>query len=228
MTFVYYLLFSLVVFLSALIGYKKFRSTTLYALAIGGVVNANFFHGGNYPIMCFGLPFGIDSIIYTLFVFCVIVMFVKVGKKSAYTLAFSSIIAIMFSALMQFFATLLSGVGMETLWPTFLTFCVSSVASVIAMIAVLEILSLLKNKTNSYVLLILGVVIATAINSPIYYSLAVLLNGTPANLWVLIATSVIGKIIALLCGLLTMFVINKIDNTKKQENEEEQAESQAE
>ena len=49
MNFVWFLIFGLIVFLMSLICYESFRSTTLYALAIGGAVNANFFHAGNYP-----------------------------------------------------------------------------------------------------------------------------------------------------------------------------------
>jgi len=119
MNFVLFIIFSLTVFLISLVGYKNFRSTTLYALAIGGVVNANFFHSVNYPINCFGLPFGIDSVIYTLFIFCVVVMYIKEGKKEAYTLAISSIIAIMFSALMQLIAQLLSKGSTLIVWKSF-------------------------------------------------------------------------------------------------------------
>ena len=70
MNLLYFILFGLFIFLCSLIGGKKYRSTTLYALAIGGAVNANFFHAGFYPIDIFGLSFGIDSIIYSLFIFC--------------------------------------------------------------------------------------------------------------------------------------------------------------
>jgi len=211
MNFFYFTIFSILVFLSSLIGYKKFRNTTLYALAIGGVVNANFFHAGNYPINCFGLPFGIDSIIYVLFIFCVVVMYLKEGKKSAYTLAFSSIIAIMFSALMQLVAELLSKGSSIHVWFNFLTFTISSIASVIAIISMLEILSKLIKIKNSYLILIIGIVISTLLNTLIYYPLTVLIYGTPANILILVLTSFIGKTIALICGILTLAIFNKID-----------------
>ena len=99
MNFIFFVILGISLFLLSMVGYKKFRTTTLYALAIGGAVNANFFHAGNYPINCFGLPFGLDSIIYSLFTFCVIIMFFKSNKKDAYILTLSSIIAIIFSYL---------------------------------------------------------------------------------------------------------------------------------
>ena len=211
MNFVFFVIFSLAVFLASLICYKKYRSTTLYALAIGGVVNANFFHAGNYPINCFNLPFGIDSIIYTLFVFCVVVMFIKDGKKQAYLLAFSSIIAIMFSATMQLISDLLSFGSSADVWTTFLTFCISSIASVISIVVMIEILNKLKPKTNSYVLLIVGIAVVAILDTIIYYPLATLINGVPENIFILLLTSILGKLIALGCGMLSLFFMNIIE-----------------
>ena len=118
MNFIYFLLFSAIIFLLSLVCYEKFRSTTLYALSIGGAVNANFFHAGNYPIMCFGLPFGLDSIIYSVFGYCVILMFLKVSKREAYILTISSVIAIMFSAVMQLVADLFTIGSCFAVWKT--------------------------------------------------------------------------------------------------------------
>lgn len=200
--------------MTILIGYKKFRSTTLYALAIGGVVNANFFHAGNYPIDCFGLPFGIDSIIYTLFAFCVILMFFNEGKGSAYLLAFSSIIAIFFSALMQLIADLLSQGSSMAVWNTFFTFCVSILASIIGVIVMLEILDKIKGKFNQYILCLFGILIISIINTGIYSPLTTLINGTPANIGTLLLTSIIGKLFALIISLFVLWIINKINKPK--------------
>lgn len=217
MNLIYFIVFSLLVFLSAILGGKKYRTTTLYALAIGGVVNANFFHAGNYPIMIFNFPFGIDSIIYTLFIFCVIIMFIQEGKDKAYLLSFSSIVAIMFSALMQLIAELLSKGSSITTWNTFLTFLASSIASVIAIVIMLEILDKIRIKSkNNYLLMFIGIILATVINTCIYFPASTLINGTPANILILIATSFIGKLIALLSALFTLFLINLYD--KKVEN----------
>lgn len=211
MNFIYFIVFSLIVFLSLLLGGKKFRSTALYALAIGGVVNANFFHAEAFPIECFELPFGIDSIIYTLFIFCVIVMQLKQDYKSAYLLAFSSIIAIMFSAIMQLVAELFIVGSSIVVWNTFLTFIISSISSVITVIAMIEILKKLKGKCSDYVLIIIGITIATVINTGIYFPVITLLMGTPNNILSLTLASFIGKMIAMLCALLTYFLINLYD-----------------
>lgn len=208
---IYFLIFSICVFLCALVGGKRYRSTTLYALAIGGVVNANFFHAGNYPINCFGLPFSIDSVIYTLFIFCIVVMFIKEGKCQAYLLAISSIVAIMFSAVMQLVSDVLSKGSSIEVWLTFLTFTISALASIVAIIAMLELLEKLKTKINQYGLLVIGILVATIIDTLIYFPASLLFNGMPTNIGLMLLTSFIGKILAILCSILTLKLINKYD-----------------
>ena len=221
MNLIYFLLFSIIIFLLSLVCYEKFRSTTLYALSIGGAVNANFFHAGNYPIMCFGLPFGIDSIIYSVFAYCVILMFLKLNKREAYILTFSSVIAIMFSALMQLVADLFTISSCFSVWKTFLNFFVSSVASLIAVWIMLEILNRLKKKNiNDYVLLIVGMLIVSLVNSLIYYSIATWINGTPENIFTLLLTSFIGKTIALACSIGALYLTNKIENVIARKEQE--------
>lgn len=221
MNLIYFLLFSIIIFLLSLVCYEKFRSTTLYALSIGGAVNANFFHAGNYPIMCFGLPFGIDSIIYSVFAYCVILMFLKLNKREAYILTFSSVIAIMFSALMQLVADLFTIGSCFLVWKTFLNFFVSSIASLIAVWIMLEVLNRLKKKNiNDYVLLIVGMLIVSLVNSLIYYSIVTWINGTPENILTLLLTSFIGKVIALACSIGALYLTNKIEKVIARKEQE--------
>ena len=226
MNFIYFLSFSAVIFLLSLVCYEKFKTTTLYALSIGGAVNANFFHAGNYPIMCFGLPFGIDSIIYSVFAYCVILMFLKVSKRDAYILTFSSIIAIMFSACMQLVAELFTIGSCFAVWKTFLNFTVSSAASLIAVWVALEIMNILKQKnTNEYILLISGMLLISSINSLIYYSIVTWINGAPENILSLLLTSFTGKMIALICSIGALFLTNKIEKVIQKHSQKNQTQN---
>ena len=209
--FILFLLFGLAVFLLSLVGCEKYRSTALYALAIGGIVNANFFNANTYPIYCFGLPFGIDSIIYSLFAFCTIVMLLKENKKASYLLAFSSIIAIMFSALMQLFADLLSNGNSKSAWFGFLVFCVSALASIIAVVVAVEFINSLKNRLNQYLCMALGILIISLLNSGIYFPLEAIINGASQNMGELLLTSFIGKLIALLYSVLMLYLMSLIE-----------------
>ena len=226
MNFIYFLVFSAVIFSLSLVCYEKFKTTTLYALSIGGAVNANFFHAGNYPIMCFGLPFGIDSIIYSVFAYCVILMFLKVSRRDAYILTFSSIIAIMFSACMQLVAELFTIGSCFAVWKTFLNFTVSSAASLIAVWGALEIMNILKQKnTNEYILLIFGMLLISTINSLIYYSIVTWINGVPENILSLLLTSFTGKMIALICSIGALFLTNKIEKVIQKHSQKNQVQN---
>ncbi|MBQ3547661.1 MAG: hypothetical protein IJA44_04220 [Clostridia bacterium] len=213
LNFVLFLLFGLGIFSLSLIGYKNYRSTTLYALAIGGVVNANFFHASAYPINCFGLPFGIDSIIYTLFAFCTLVMLLKENKKSAYLLAFSSIIAILFSAAMQLFADLFSQGNSKTAWMTFISFCISIVASIVAVLGTVEVVDRLKTRLNQYLCMAVGIIIIMLLNSGIYYPLSIIVNGVTDNIGELLITSFVGRLIAVLYSILMLYFMNLIEKS---------------
>ena len=214
MNFVLFLLFGAGVFSLALIGHKKYHNTTLYALAIGGVVNANYFHSGNYPIYCFGLPFGIDSLIYTLFVFCVMTMLLRESKKSAYLLAISSIIAILFSALMELSARVLAGEAFLPSLKIFDSFMISAFSSSVAVIVAVEVVDRLKKQCGPYVCMAVGVAIITVINSGIYYPVTALINGATEAIWIYILTSFAGKGIALVYSLVTLKILNMLKSKK--------------
>lgn len=215
LTFLLFAAFSIGVFLLSLVGYNKYRSTTLYALAIGGVVNAGFFHAGAYPIECFHLPFGIDSIIYTLFAYCVIVMWIKDSKQSAYLLAFSSIIAILFSATMQLVADLFSNGSSWLTWSDFLFFVSSALSSAIAVIAAVEILEACKRKLSPYAALLLGISIISVLYGCIHYPVSILLNELPQDLWALLLAALIGRIVAILSALFAFFCIDRYEQKQK-------------
>ena len=215
--FILFLLFGITVFSLSLVGYKKFKATALYALAIGGVVNANFFHAGAYPVDCFGLPFGIDSLIYTLFAFCVMVTLLHETKKSAYLLAASSIIAILFSACMQLVAELFTLGSTSEVWKTFATFLISAGASVIAVIVAVEIIDRLQGKCNVYLRMMIGIVMITVLNSCIYCPLTMLINTLPDQIWLYLAASFIGKLIALGYSVLTLFFMEQKEKRLKKE-----------
>lgn len=214
MNLLYLSIFGLLLYSAVLIGGKKFRTTCLYALAIGGAVNANYFHAGNYPIDVLGYSFGIDSIIYNLFVFCVIIMLFQYGKKQAYTLSFSSIIAVMFAALYQFLADIFSNGYNLQAWRGFIDFTCSSIASVIVVFALIETIELLRNKTklkNQYILLVVGMLIGTMINTPIYYTFQSLVNGRIENITELVITSYLGKAMTIIFALIGLYFLNAYD-----------------
>ena len=211
LNFIWFILFGIFVFSLTIIGYKKYHSTTLYALAIGGVVNANFFHAEYYPIYCFDLPFGIDSIIYTLFSFCVCYMYIKKGKKEGYTLTISSVVAIIISSIFQFMANLLSIGFSMSIVNDFLSLTVSAISSLIAAFLAIYLIDKLKNKYNEYILLSLGIIIISVVNSSIYYPLSQIIYGATSGVNEYLLASYIGKIISIGFSVISLFILNKLE-----------------
>lgn len=209
--FIYLLIFGLLIFTLSLIGYKKFHSTTLYALAIGAVVNANFFHAGFYPIDCFGLPFGIDSIIYTLFSFCIFVMYMRKGKKEALILSISSVIAIMISASFQLIATFLSKGSSYPMWQDFMSLFISSVSSLLGAFVGILFIDKFINRFNKYLLLVIFIVLISIINSGIFYPLSLIIYEVPENIFNSLLASLIGKIISICYCVLMYYLMNRIE-----------------
>lgn len=209
MKFILLLIFSFLLFLLTIIGFKKYKVTTLYALAIGGIVNANFFQAFKYPIECFRLPFGIDSIIYVLFIFCAFLMFYKSNKKDAYFLSLSSVLAIIISATFQFLADLFAtGYSLDVL-KVYLTFLSSALASSIMVIIVFECGNKIKDKINKYIFMLIflltAFIIYNAINIPLY----ILINGNIKNATNILLTTCFGGLIGIVSSYLPFYLINK-------------------
>ena len=212
MEWLYFLIFSVVMFLLPLIGYRKYSGVTLYALAIGGVVNANYYHAMVFEINIFGLPFGIDSVIYTLFIFCVVVWYIIEGLKGAISITISSVAAIIIAAVIQLSGDLISDGSSVAEWQTFGIFMITSVAIVVAIAVMLYVFEKIKGKVNHYVLLIIGIIIASLLNTAIYYPFMILITGHNSNdILPLLNASYLGKSLSLIISLGTLYIMKCID-----------------
>lgn len=219
MNALYFIIFGIAMFLLPLIAYKKHRAVVIYALAIGGVVNANFYHSGVHPIDILGLTFGIDSVVYTLFVFCVILWYIQQGEGAAISITVSSIAAIVIAAVLQLSADLMSDGSSATEWKTFATFMLSSLASVAGVAAMLLVFRFIRGKVSDYVLMAVGIAIVSFVNSNIYYPLAFVINGWEGSIWQTLTPSYIGKALSLVLSLGTLFIMKKLDGVGKAQDQ---------
>lgn len=210
MNLIFFLLFGVAIFALSLVGYGNYRSTTLYALAIGGVVNANYFYASAYPVCIFGLPFGIDSLIYTLFAFCVMTMLLQKGRREAYLLALSSIVAILFSACMELVARLFNEGSTPAVWRSFAVFFISAFASAVAVIAAVEVVNRVKKKHNPYLCMALGIGMIILLDSNIYYPLTALVSQIK-TVWLYVGTSLMGKAVGMLLALGAFAIMCRMD-----------------
>ena len=86
---------------------------TLIGVAIGCAVNANLFTPLNYPVVVGELTFSIESILYTLFMYTVVIRILDYSYDDAKKLALTSVAAIIISAIIELVA-LLAKDGFQT------------------------------------------------------------------------------------------------------------------
>ena len=221
MNLLFLIIFAVCVFAGVLVGYKKYFSTTLYALAIGGIVNANFFTSYFYPIDVFGLDFGIDAIIYSLFIFCVLLMYTRCGKKQAHLLCVSSVIAIVIAAIFEMFAKIFSGATEAATFIRFVTLLFSAVTTLISMCGCVELFAFIerKRKINEYIVIGGGMLINNIVSTGLYLgSVALISDLSQYDIPGLLLTNMYGKLISIGAALLILLIIRLIDKQIAKKN----------
>ena len=179
----------------------------LFTIAIGFAVNANIYNGITTPVMLGNLVFSIDSILYTGFMFAVIVCAKEYGSIKAKVLTSSTIAAILVSAFIEFFAKV-SSFGYETAFlSSLMGYIYSSIGTFLGVWAMLYIFDKLEAKNvNVYINFIICIIISSLINSAIYYGLTGITIGAIDNIIYILLGSYIGKIFSLLLGMGSYYI----------------------
>ncbi|MGN1227283.1 MAG: hypothetical protein ACI4TX_01425 [Christensenellales bacterium] len=203
-----------------LIALKLFGSNALYVMAIGCAIAGNVYNIDTLSMNLWGMVFGIDSIAYTVFIFCVFLMQWKYGKKDAFTLTYCTIGSICLTGLFRFVADWISvGIDTHIIWG-FLSYLVSAFATFIAILVCSAIYERLKIKLKSVINLILYVIIGNFINSFVYFGLMALFTLTiSTNLTATLFGSYIGKTIALVICLIAFIIYEKKFSEKEVKGE---------
>ena len=178
----------------------------LFTIAIGFAVNANIFNSMSVPINFAGMTFAIDSILYTGFMFAVIVCAKGYGIRKAKILSSATIAAILLSAGIEFFAKMSAfGYSFEYM-SSFLGYIFSAIGTFLGIWLMLFIFEKLEaKKVNVYLNFVICILIASIVNSTIYYAGVIIVNGNITNLWSIIAGSYLGKLFCILLCLLSYF-----------------------
>jgi hypothetical protein len=159
---IYYSLFLILIFFASLIWYKKCLSISLYALAIGGVVGS-LYYGSSKPIDIFGLNFNLASIIFTLYLFSLMMMFICFSRYNALSLMISSLIAMLLSIIIDSTAVFLSnGVSVE-FWKEIHRLVTMFTSTLISSLVMIYFVNFLKKRfnINDYLSLIIGMLIGS-------------------------------------------------------------------
>lgn len=183
-------------------------SFIMIAFAIGCAVNANIFTAHTSPIIAGPIIFGIDSILMTMFLHLVTVKYIHYPLKEFKLFVASSIVAIMLSAIIEFVATIIyAGYSLDAL-KALGNYFISCVATLFGIAISVPVVKLMKNKRISqYVIFPIGILIASVVNTIIYYALSALVLGSSFdNFGAIIAGSYIGKVFCILLGLLCYYI----------------------
>lgn len=212
-----------------------YDGTALISVAIGAAINANIFNAGNMPIEVGWLIMGIDSMLYTIFMFTVIYKAHDYDIPSAKSMSVATIVAILVSAMIEMLAKWsYYGYLDWAMGQAILRYVFSCVSTFVGIWVMLWVYSKFKAKNmNVYVNFALCVLIASLFNSLVYYGLVALMTQQiPEGFARMLVGSYVGKIGCVVLGDLIYFinsnfwkprqlVINFTDNSVQVEKEAE-------
>jgi len=165
------LVFALIVF--AIITFtRRFNdSFILIAFAIGLAVNANYYHSGNYPVQVGSMIISIDAILYSAFMYTIVVKYIHYPKKEGHNVVWATLAAIIIAAIIECVAR--SSVKDKTplqVIEIFGNYFFSALGTFIACLSVSKLVEVFEDKHISrYVTILVGMIIGSLINTVIFF-----------------------------------------------------------
>lgn len=179
----------------------------LFTFAIGFAVNANIYNSVSSPVEFYKLIFAIDSILYTGFAFTVIICAKEYGLKKAKILTLSAIAAVILSAIIELFASISSFGFDSNYFKTFFGYMASAIGTFVGFYFMIYIFDkFMKKNINIYLSMFICVLIASIINSTIYYSYSLIVYQDLTNFLFILLGSYLGKIFAINLGMLSYYI----------------------
>lgn len=220
MDFLFLVLTAVLVFVILIVSNRFWGKDALFVVGIGCAIGSNIYNVGDYGIVIGNLVFGIDSVIYTVFVFVVLLCLKNYDEKSAFTLLYSAMGSIMLSALLVFIASWASaGFASNLIWG-FVSYLISVIATFVALFTTIKLFKYFESKNlNVYLNFLINVLIASVINSLIYFGIVAIITGFQENFWGQLGASYLGKLMSTAFSLLTYFICTKLPYKKIDEND---------
>lgn len=184
---------------------------TLLAVAIGCAVNANIFTPLNSGVAVGPFIFSIEAILYTLFMYTIVIRILDYGYKAAKTMTLTSVAAIIISAIIEFVALVsYEGFAVSTL-KTFSFYFLSSLGTIAGVwIMILLTIQLRKKNVNSYVIIPIAIITSGLIHSIIYYGgMALIEWDINDNAVAMILGAIIGKGVCIGLSVFCYFINQK-------------------
>ena len=143
---------------------------TLIAVAIGAAVNANIFNPITAPVPLGSLIFSIEIVLYTLFMYTIVVRILDYGYKAATTMTFTSIAAIIISAIIELFSNLASsGFTIEAI-KLFSSYLFSSIGTIVGVLVMIWItIKCRKKNISCYLIIPIAIIVSSVIHAIFFY-----------------------------------------------------------
>lgn len=199
---------------------------TLIAVAIGCAVNANIFHPLTAPIVLGELTFSIEIVLYTLFMYTVVIRILDYGYGDAKRMTFTSVAAIIISAFIELVAHLMMSGFTVKAFADFSYYLFSSIGTIVGVWVMVEITIFCRKKgLSSYFIIPLAIAVSSIIHAIFFF------GGISLVKWEIVYTlkqalgTIIGKGVCILVSMLCYFInqkywkpLNLIEKEEKKED----------
>ena len=184
---------------------------TLIAVAIGCAVNANIFNPLTAPIVVGPFTFSIEIVLYTLFMYTLIVRILDYGYKAGKVMTFTSVAAIIISAFIELMAVLMKdGFTLEA-FKAFSIYLFSSIGTIIGTWVMVWItIKCRQKKISAYLIIPFAIIASSIIHSIFFYGGVALVNWQIGIYTAYDALgTVIGKAVCILLSIFCYFINKK-------------------
>ena len=184
----------------------------LLAVAIGCAVNANIFNPYTAPIVVGPFTFSIEIVLYTLFMYTIIVRILDYSYKDAKTMTFTSIAAILISAFIELVAFLMTQGDVWQAFKSFAIYLFSSIGTVVGVwIMVLITILCRKKNLSPYLIIPFAIIPASIIHAIFFYGgmIVVYQNTDIFDLAYGALGTIIGKSVCIFLSIFCYFINQK-------------------
>lgn len=170
MSFALLIIFMFVAFGLTTLFRKWIDVPTLIAVAIGCAVNANIFNPITAPIVVGPFVFSIEIVLYTLFMYTLVIRILDYGYGEAKRMTLTSVAAIIISAVIELVANLMkTGFTGET-FKAFSYYVFSSVGTIIGTCLMVWVtISCRKKNISSYLIIPFAIILSTIVHAIFFY-----------------------------------------------------------
>ena len=143
---------------------------TLIGVAIGCAVNANIFTPLKYPIPVGPFTFSFEVVLYTIFMYTIVVRILDYGYQDAKKMTLTSVAAIIISAIIELFAEFAQQGFVEQVIKNFSIYLFSSMGTIFGVwMMVVITINCRKRNINSYLIIPFAIAASSLIHAVFYY-----------------------------------------------------------